>query len=74
MAKKLENVDGLLVDLDRVFYVGDGASDGAIEALRGIRERNLPCRFLTNTTTRTASSVVDKLDRLGFDPRRGFIV
>ncbi len=63
----LANIRGLLVDLDGVLYVGDGALPGARDALQAVRDRGIVCRFLTNTTTKTAAEVVEKLAGLGFE-------
>jgi len=58
---------GLLIDLDGVLYVGETPVPGAREVLDRLKADNIPRRFLTNTTTRTAESVVKKLQRLGFE-------
>ena len=63
----LANIHGLLVDLDGVLYVGDAALPGARDALQAVRDRGIVCRFLTNTTTKTADEVVEKLAGLGFE-------
>ncbi|MGB0372270.1 MAG: TIGR01458 family HAD-type hydrolase [Opitutales bacterium] len=63
---KADKISGLLVDLDGVLYVGGEVIPGAIEALDKLREQRIPFRFVTNTTTRTAESLVRKLGRLGF--------
>ena len=63
----LSNTRGLLIDLDGVLYVGETPVPGAREVLTQLREAGIPRRFLTNTTTRTAAAVVQKLNRLGFD-------
>lgn len=59
-------VAGLMIDLDGVLYVGDRPVAGAREALEAITAAGIPCRFLTNTTTRSAAAVADKLHGLGF--------
>lgn len=58
---------GLLLDLDGVLYVGESAVPGAQDMVHELRGKGIPMRFLTNTTTRTAEAVVQKLHRLGFD-------
>ena len=60
-------VDGVLLDLDGVFYVGDDLLPGALEALAQLRESRLPLRFITNTTTRSSASLLAKLQGLGID-------
>lgn len=59
------NAKGLLIDLDGVVYVGDGAIDGAVETINWLKEKSLACRFLTNTTTRSLASLHSKLTGLG---------
>ena len=68
---QLTEIHGLLIDLDGVLYVGETPVPGAQDLLTQLADREIPRRFLTNTTTRTASSVVQKLKRLGFDVDEG---
>jgi HAD superfamily hydrolase (TIGR01450 family) len=63
----LKRVHGLLTDMDGVWFVGNTAVPGAVEALARLRARNLPMRFVTNTTTRTAAQLADKMRRLGLE-------
>jgi len=67
----LPAIKGLLFDLDGVLYVDNQAVDGAIEAVQKIRASGLPCRFVTNTSTLSITSLQQKLAGLGFevDPR-----
>ncbi len=67
-------IQGFLIDLDGVLYVGDRPIEGAVESVGRIRGRGLPLRFLTNTSTRPVVEVEEKLIRLGFDPREGEVV
>jgi len=60
-------VAGILFDLDGVFYVGDEGVPGGAEALDWARRRGIPHCFLTNTTSRPRSALVDKLAGLGVD-------
>ncbi len=55
----------VLLDLDGVLYQGDRAVDGAAEAVAWFRERGVPHLFLTNTTSRPRTSLVEKLAGLG---------
>lgn len=57
----------VLLDLDGVLYVGEEPIPGAPEAVRALRQRGLPLRFVTNTTTRPRSHLQRKLRRLGVD-------
>lgn len=56
---------GILFDLDGVFYVGDQIIPGAMETLTWINEQVIPHLFLTNTTSRPRSALVEKLALLG---------
>lgn len=59
-------IRGALFDLDGVLYVGDQPIPGAKQALATLREHALPCRFVTNTSTRTTGDIAAKLDDMGF--------
>lgn len=61
----LADIKGLLLDLDGVLYVGSQPIAGAAQAVARIR-KHLPCRFITNTSTRSLASVHHKLTQLGF--------
>jgi HAD superfamily hydrolase (TIGR01458 family) len=63
----IQNIRGLLFDLDGVLYVGSQPIPGAIEAVARIRAAGLPCRFVTNTSTLSLASLQKKLANLGFD-------
>ena len=67
----LNNIHGLLIDLDGVLYVGETPVPGAGDVIKRLASEKFPRRYLTNTTTRTASSVIQKLQRLGFDVQEG---
>ncbi|MEZ5489422.1 MAG: TIGR01458 family HAD-type hydrolase [Gammaproteobacteria bacterium] len=68
-----ETVKGILFDLDGVLYVGDRAITGARETLQWLKDRDIPFRFITNTSTRTAADLADKLRNMGFDIEAGQI-
>ncbi len=59
------NYRGLLLDLDGVFHVGDQLLPGAVDALEMLRARRVPFRIVTNTTTRSRSSLAEKMRRIG---------
>jgi HAD superfamily hydrolase (TIGR01458 family) len=61
------NVDGLLLDIDGVLAVSWEALPGAVGTLAKLRERRLPFRLITNTTTQTRATLADTLGRAGFD-------
>lgn len=56
----------LFFDLDGTLYQGDRVIDRAPAALAAIRAAGIPCRFLTNTTSRPRSAVVARLRGFGF--------
>jgi len=60
-------MNALLIDLDGVLYEGESAVDGAADAVNALRERGIPQLFLTNTTSRPRSAIVDKLAGMGLD-------
>ena len=61
----MEAIKGILFDLDGVFYIGDKVIEGAQSTLAWCRQRNIPYRFITNTSTKTTSAVASKLQALG---------
>ncbi len=61
----LKKARGFLFDLDGVLYVGDRAVPGAVEAIDFIRSKGIPCRFTTNTTTRSLESLHRKVTAFG---------
>ncbi len=60
-----DGTSGFLFDLDGTVYVGDRPIDGAVSAINHIRNRGIPLRFSTNTTTRSLASLVGKLNDMG---------
>jgi len=59
-------IKGILCDIGGVLYVGDAPYPGAIEAIHKLKAK-FPVRFLTNTTQKTGTQVVEKLQKMGFD-------
>jgi HAD superfamily hydrolase (TIGR01458 family) len=60
-------VQGLLLDLDGVLYVGDEPVPGAADAVGWLQREGVPHLFLTNTTSRPRSAIVERLHRMGVD-------
>ncbi len=58
---------GILFDLDGVLYNADEPIPGAAEAVRWVRERDIPHLFVTNTTSRPREALVEKLRRFGIE-------
>jgi HAD superfamily hydrolase (TIGR01458 family) len=56
---------GLLIDLDGTVWADGDLIEGASEAIAALRAAEAPFRFLTNTTRRPRSALVEELGRLG---------
>ena len=69
--QRIAAVRGLLIDLSGVVYQGDAAIEGSVDALRRLREAEIPHRFLTNTTSRPLGRIIDKLRGFGIEAGRG---
>ena len=65
MGKSLSDIEGLLFDLDGTVYVGDHPIEGAVETIQYLKNKGIPLRFTTNTTTRSIKSLHDKLSGMG---------
>ncbi|MGR9107430.1 MAG: TIGR01458 family HAD-type hydrolase, partial [Gammaproteobacteria bacterium] len=61
----LESIQGILFDLSGVLYVGSKPIDGAIDALARVKRAGYPCRFITNTSTRSLESLFRSLVAMG---------
>lgn len=62
---RLKRIRGFLFDLDGVLYVGSEVIAGASEALEKIRLGGYFCRFITNTSTLSLTSLERKLQGMG---------
>ena len=58
-------MEAMLIDLDGVIYQEGKALPGAADTLRWITESGLPHLFLTNTTSRPRSGIVERLAGMG---------
>jgi len=67
-------VRGILFDLDGVLYNGDEPMAGAADAVAWVRERGIPHLFVTNTTSRGAEVIAEKLRRFGIPCDAGEIL
>jgi HAD superfamily hydrolase (TIGR01458 family) len=56
---------GLLLDLDGTIYDGDRLIPGAAETVAWARQSGIPHLFVTNTTSKPRTAIVEKLARLG---------
>ena len=67
-------IKGILFDLDGVLYVSERAIDGAHSTLEWVERQGIPHLFLTNTTSRPRSAIVDKLAGMGMHIDPGAIL
>jgi len=58
-------MNGLLLDLDGVLYEGDRPIAGADRVVGWLHEQGIPHLFVTNTTSRPRSALVEKLAGMG---------
>jgi HAD superfamily hydrolase (TIGR01458 family) len=56
-----------LIDLDGVVYVQERLIPGALDTLRLMREREIPHRFVTNTTSISRRMLAERLHAAGLD-------
>ena len=65
MSKKIKNAKGFLFDLDGVFIQSGRTLPGAIETIQILNKKQIPYRFLTNTTIKSRKTLHLFLDELG---------
>lgn len=58
-------MEGLLIDMDGVIYIGDKLIPGADVFINSLLKKDIPFTFMTNNSQRTTLEVVRKLKRLG---------
>lgn len=58
---------GYLIDMDGVIYRGGHLIPGADRFIHGLRQKEIPFRFLTNNSQRTRRDVATRLQRLGIE-------
>lgn len=66
MTDHLASIDGLLIDIEGVLIRGTEVIPGAQEALQTLRAREIPYRFITNTTLYCRHTLVERLQAMGF--------
>ena len=60
-------VQGVLLDLSGVLYVGDKLLPNALQSLEILHRKSMPHRFITNTTRRTRNDLLKSLSVKGLD-------
>jgi HAD superfamily hydrolase (TIGR01458 family) len=68
------NIHGVLFDLDGVLYVDSQPVPGAVKAIEKIRASGRTCRFITNTSTLSLTTLEKKIRALGFPVERSEII
>ena len=67
MSEPLEDIKGVLLDLDGTIFVGDRLIPGAADAVGALRRGGLPLRFGTNTTRMSRTALVSHLREMGLE-------
>jgi len=62
----LSTIDGLLIDIDGVLVLGDEVIPGATAVIDTLRARQIPFRFMTNTTIYCRYTLLEHLNAKGF--------
>jgi HAD superfamily hydrolase (TIGR01458 family) len=68
------HVRGFLIDLDGTVMEAQTLVPGVPQALALLRERNVPYRLVTNTTSKPRSAILRQMRRLGLDLRPEVII
>ncbi len=63
----MNEIKGLLIDLDGVMYNENTPIPGSIDAIRVLSENRIPFRFITNTTMKSRDTLRLKLSKMGID-------
>ncbi|SVA96577.1 uncharacterized protein METZ01_LOCUS149431 [marine metagenome] len=67
MPDHLEDIEGVLLDLDGTIFIGDRLVPGAADAVSALRRAGLPIRFGTNITRTPREDLVQRLQEMGLD-------
>ena len=61
----LENIKGFLFDIDGVLSIENELIPGAVATIQKLKSQQIPCRFVTNTSTKSLDSLYSKLQSQG---------
>lgn len=67
--EKIDNIGGLIIDMDGVLWHGNNPLDGVTEFFETLRELAIPFVLATNNATLTQQQYVDKLAKMGISIR-----
>lgn len=65
--------EGLLFDLDGVLYVEGRLVPGALEVMNAVVKKNIPFRYITNTSTKSLDSLQRQLEERGLPVPEGSV-
>ena len=65
----MDEIEGVLLDIDGVLAVSWEPLPGAIDTIGWLRSHGVPFRLITNTTTKTRAELARTLRDAGFDVR-----
>lgn len=65
---------GFLIDIDGVIYQNDALIPGADQTLKWLDEQKVPHLFVTNTTSKPLSKIVQKLNEFGLPVKASQII
>jgi len=74
MTWDVENMKAILFDLDGVFYQGDNEIKDAHTVSTWVKENKIPHLFVTNTTSRPRSALINKLAGFGIETDKKHIL
>ncbi|KAF9560037.1 HAD-like protein [Agrocybe pediades] len=66
LAKGRPRIAGLLIDVSGTLHVGKTTTPGAVDAFHKLQESSIPFRLCSNTSKESTTSLVSRLDQLGF--------
>jgi HAD superfamily hydrolase (TIGR01457 family) len=62
---RIDNIGGLIIDMDGVLWHGDNPIKGLVELFLTLRELEIPFILATNNASLTQQQYVDKLNKMG---------
>ncbi|MBT2287939.1 TIGR01457 family HAD-type hydrolase [Paenibacillus albidus] len=65
----MDNIKGILIDLDGTLYHGHRMIPGADQLIEGLRRAEIPFLFVTNNSSRTAENVAAHLRGMGIEAK-----
>ena len=65
LARNLNGIEAIFLDLDGTIYMGDNLIEGAIDFLNRIEERGIRRFFLSNNSSKSVKQYLSKLQKIG---------